>query len=167
MTGCCGYLLPIVSVFISLFFSSVLSFQPIKLLSPLRRAWQLFCRNPAQDRYSTCYIFVVDFCCFTNVLLSGTQVRATVIEGLKFWKVLTTLWRIPTNEGTNHLLIKLHSLLKGWFAWQQSSTLLEKYRTSSKRHLCFSFLLKISYICTLVTLKPGLTLWGLLCWLRW
>ena len=39
MTGCCGYLLPIVSVFIFLFFSSVLSFQPIKLLSPLRKVF--------------------------------------------------------------------------------------------------------------------------------
>ena len=47
---------------------------------------------------------MVDFCHFTNVLLSGTQVRATVTEGLKFWKVQTTLWRIPTNEGTNNLL---------------------------------------------------------------
>lgn len=78
MTGCCGYLLPIVSVFIFLFFSSVLSFQPIKLPFPLRKVFAgldsyFLCRRiSAQDWYSTCYIFVVDFCCFTNVLLSGT-----------------------------------------------------------------------------------------------
>ena len=112
------------------------------------------------DQHCTCCAFVVDFCCFTCVLARGTQVRATITEGgAEVLKGPNNSLKGPPNEGSNNLLIKLHSLLQGWFTWQQSPTLSQRNTewTQWVIHI-FHFLLKISYICNLVSFKPGLAL---------
>lgn len=66
------------------------------------------------DQHCTCCAFVVDFRCFTRVLARGPQVGATIVEGgAEVLKGPNNSLKGPPNEGTNNLLIKLHSLLQG------------------------------------------------------
>ena len=126
--------------------SSIPSFQPIFFLSlSPPKVWtgsgRQFAINHTQDWHCTCWAFVVDW----------TQVRASVIEGRRFWKAQAALQRGPK------------------FRCDQSSSRapLSEPRVDSldssdrhclaeiqNEHICKFFILKISYICTPVSFQP-------------